>query len=175
VALPGSPHLQIAGGFAAPRLCSAAGRLNIPACDARFPGAARGREAVADGARGGASARRVPAMSVHPPLALALVTRCRRREEPNLTIREPVRKPQAMSEKQYVYKFGGGKADGSAGMKNELGGKGANLAEMNLIGLPVPAGFTLSTEVCTYYYANDRQYPPELKAQVETALKNVEE
>jgi pyruvate, orthophosphate dikinase len=80
-----------------------------------------------------------------------------------------------MSEKQYVYKFGGGKADGSAGMKEVLGGKGANLAEMNLIGLPVPAGFTLSTEVCTYFYANDRQYPPELKAQVEAALKNVEE
>jgi pyruvate, orthophosphate dikinase len=80
-----------------------------------------------------------------------------------------------MSEKQYVYKFGGGQADGSAGMKNELGGKGANLAEMNLIGLPVPAGFTLSTEVCTYYYANDRQYPPELKAQVEAGIRNTEE
>ena len=80
-----------------------------------------------------------------------------------------------MSETQYVYKFGGGKADGSAGMKNELGGKGANLAEMNLIGLPVPAGFTLSTEVCTYYYDNDRTYPPELKAQVEAGIKNTEE
>ncbi|MEZ6144124.1 MAG: pyruvate, phosphate dikinase [Planctomycetaceae bacterium] len=80
-----------------------------------------------------------------------------------------------MADKQYVFKFGGGKADGSAGMKNELGGKGANLAEMNLIGLPVPAGFTLSTEVCTYFYANDRTYPPELKAQVEAGIKNTEE
>ena len=80
-----------------------------------------------------------------------------------------------MSEKQYVFKFGGGKADGSASMKNELGGKGANLAEMNLIGLPVPAGFTLSTDVCTYFYANDRSYPPELKAQVEAGIKNTEE
>ncbi len=80
-----------------------------------------------------------------------------------------------MADKQYVYNFGGGKADGSAKMKNELGGKGANLAEMNLIGLPVPAGFTLSTDVCTYFYDNERQYPPELQAQVEAGIKNTEE
>ncbi len=76
---------------------------------------------------------------------------------------------------KYVYTFGAGQAEGSAGMKNELGGKGANLAEMNRIGLPVPAGFTISTEVCTYFYANGRQYPPELKEQVEAGLKNIEE
>ena len=75
---------------------------------------------------------------------------------------------------KYVYFFGDGKADGKADMKNLLGGKGANLAEMTLIGLPVPAGFTLSTDVCTYFYANKKTYPPELKAQVEEALKNVE-
>ncbi len=80
-----------------------------------------------------------------------------------------------MSDKKYVYKFGGGQAEGSTGMKNELGGKGANLAEMNLIGLPVPAGFTLSTEVCTYFYDHDRTFPPELKEQVEDGLRNVEE
>jgi len=59
-------------------------------------------------------------------------------------------------------------------MKTLLGGKGANLAEMVRIGLPVPAGFTLTTEVCTYYYANNRTFPPELKQQVLDALKKVE-
>jgi pyruvate, orthophosphate dikinase len=76
---------------------------------------------------------------------------------------------------QYVYFFGGGHADGRADMKALLGGKGANLAEMTNIGLPVPAGFTLTTEVCTYYYAHDRSYPPELKGQVEDALRKTEQ
>jgi pyruvate,orthophosphate dikinase len=75
---------------------------------------------------------------------------------------------------QYVYFFGNGKAEGRADMKNLLGGKGANLAEMTSIGLPVPPGFTLSTEVCTYYYANGQTYPTVLKAQVERSLKQVE-
>jgi pyruvate, orthophosphate dikinase len=75
---------------------------------------------------------------------------------------------------KYVYSFGAGKADGSAAMKNLLGGKGANLAEMASLGLPVPAGFTLTTEVCTYYYANKKNYPKELKKSVETALGTVE-
>ncbi|HUG93751.1 MAG TPA: pyruvate, phosphate dikinase [Planctomycetaceae bacterium] len=75
---------------------------------------------------------------------------------------------------KYVYFFGDGKADGRAEMRDLLGGKGANLAEMTNIGLPVPAGFTITTEVCTYYSANDRQYPPELKGQVAEALRNVE-
>src|SRR5215831_12878760 len=76
---------------------------------------------------------------------------------------------------KYVYFFGAGKAEGKADMKNLLGGKGANLAEMTNIGLPVPAGFTLTTEVCNYYYAHGRQYPPELKAQTEDALKKTEQ
>src|SRR5262249_36576697 len=59
-------------------------------------------------------------------------------------------------------------------MKELLGGKGANLAEMTNIGLPVPAGFTLTTEVCTYYYANNKQYPPELKKEVEASLAKTE-
>jgi pyruvate,orthophosphate dikinase len=80
-----------------------------------------------------------------------------------------------MAERKYVYFFGGGKADGRADMKALLGGKGANLAEMTNIGLPVPAGFTLTTEVCTYYDANNRTYPPELKAEVEAALRKTEE
>ncbi len=80
-----------------------------------------------------------------------------------------------MAERKYVYFFGGGKAEGRADMKDLLGGKGANLAEMTNIGLPVPAGFTLTTEVCTYYYANNRTYPPELKAQVDAALRKTEE
>jgi pyruvate,orthophosphate dikinase len=80
-----------------------------------------------------------------------------------------------MAERKYVYFFGGGKSDGRADMKDLLGGKGANLAEMTNIGLPVPAGFTLTTEVCTYYYANNRTYPPELKAQVDAALRKTEE
>ena len=73
-------------------------------------------------------------------------------------------------EHKYVYTFGAGKAEGDASMRNLLGGKGANLAEMCNIGLPVPAGFTITTDVCTYYYANDHTYPNELKKQVEAAL-----
>ena len=74
---------------------------------------------------------------------------------------------------KWVYSFGGGKAEGASAMKNLLGGKGANLAEMANLGLPVPPGFTISTEVCTYYYANGQTYPAELKAQVEAALAEV--
>ncbi|MEN8192603.1 MAG: pyruvate, phosphate dikinase [Bacteroidota bacterium] len=75
---------------------------------------------------------------------------------------------------KYVYFFGGKKAEGRANMKNLLGGKGANLAEMVNIGIPVPAGFTITTEVCTYYYDNKKKYPKELKSTVEKALKKVE-
>ena len=75
---------------------------------------------------------------------------------------------------QYVYFFGDGKADGATNMKELLGGKGANLAEMTNIGLPVPAGFTLTTEVCNYYDDNDQTYPPELKQNAEDALKKIE-
>lgn len=75
---------------------------------------------------------------------------------------------------KYVYSFGKLGTDGDASMRNLLGGKGANLAEMAKIGLPVPSGFTITTEVCTYYYANNHQYPEQLKADVEAALKTVE-
>ena len=72
-----------------------------------------------------------------------------------------------------MYAFGGGKAAGRAGMRNLLGGKGAGLAEMAQLGLPVPPGFTITTEVCTYFYQNGNTYPKDLKPQVETALAEV--
>ncbi|MEY4201876.1 MAG: Pyruvate, phosphate dikinase [Verrucomicrobiota bacterium] len=75
---------------------------------------------------------------------------------------------------KYVYTWGNKKADGDGSMKALLGGKGANLAEMTRIGLPVPPGFTISTEVCTYFYANKRSYPKELQAQMEAGIANME-
>jgi len=74
---------------------------------------------------------------------------------------------------KWVYTFGDGTAEGEAGMRNLLGGKGANLAEMSNLGLPVPPGFTITTEVCTYYYDHERSYPGDLAAQVEEALAHV--
>ncbi|RPI14131.1 MAG: pyruvate, phosphate dikinase [Ignavibacteriae bacterium] len=76
--------------------------------------------------------------------------------------------------KKLVYYFGGKKADGKAEMKSLLGGKGANLAEMVNLRLPVPPGFTITTEVCTHFYKNNKKYPPELKKQVQLSLKRVE-
>ncbi len=75
---------------------------------------------------------------------------------------------------KYVYLFGTEKTDGDASMRNLLGGKGANLAEMANLGLPVPAGFTISTEVCTHYYEHGNTYPKELEEQVEAAIREVE-
>ena len=71
---------------------------------------------------------------------------------------------------KWVYTFGDGKAEGEAGMKNLLGGKGANLAEMSNLGLPVPPGFTITTEVCTHYFDNGKNFPPDLAGQVKAAL-----
>ncbi len=75
---------------------------------------------------------------------------------------------------KYVYTWGAGKADGNGSMKPLLGGKGANLAEMTRIGLPVPPGFTVTTEVCTYFYANKRTYPASLQGQMEAGVANME-
>src|SRR5437660_1724760 len=75
---------------------------------------------------------------------------------------------------RYVYSFGDGHADGAGSMKPLLGGKGANLHEMTRIGLPVPPGFTITTEVCTHFYAHNRTYPRELEAEVAAALAKVE-
>ena len=80
-----------------------------------------------------------------------------------------------MSDAKYVYGFGGGSAEGRTDMKNLLGGKGANLAEMANLGIPVPAGFTLTTEICTYYYDHDQTYPSTVDAEVDEAMARVEE
>jgi pyruvate,orthophosphate dikinase len=76
---------------------------------------------------------------------------------------------------KWVYSFGAGRNEGRADMRNLLGGKGANLAEMASIGLPVPPGFTITTEVCTAFYENDRHYPAELKDQVQACLAHIED
>jgi pyruvate,orthophosphate dikinase len=74
---------------------------------------------------------------------------------------------------KWVYTFGDGKAEGESALRDLLGGKGANLAEMSNLGLPVPPGFTVTTEVCTYYYDHGRTYPPELKGEVDKALATI--
>jgi pyruvate,orthophosphate dikinase len=74
---------------------------------------------------------------------------------------------------KWVYSFGDGKAEGRGEMRNLLGGKGANLAEMANLGLPVPPGFTITTELCAQFYANGKAYPPDLKAQVDVALVEI--
>ena len=85
----------------------------------------------------------------------------------------PAAKKSGKSTK-YVYTWGNAKADGDGSMKALLGGKGANLAEMTRIGLPVPPGFTITTEVCTYFYDHKKTYPPQLQAQVEAGVRNME-
>ena len=79
-----------------------------------------------------------------------------------------------MTSKKFVYSFGDGNSEGDASMKNLLGGKGANLAEMANMGLPVPLGFTITTEVCDEYYKNQKSFPAELKTQIEKALLHIE-
>ena len=79
-----------------------------------------------------------------------------------------------MTEQKFVYSFGDGKSEGDASMKNLLGGKGANLAEMSKMGLPVPPGFTITTEFCDFYYKNHKQFPDNLKKEVAEALSQVE-
>src|SRR5664279_2286652 len=95
------------------------------------------------------------------------------RKSPRLKAKAPARPGKSLSKGKWIYAFGGGRADGKPNMRNLLGGKGAGLAEMANLGLPVPPGFTITTEVCTYYYANKQQYPKELKAQVEKALAQI--
>ncbi|MEY2527277.1 MAG: pyruvate, orthophosphate dikinase [Verrucomicrobiota bacterium] len=109
-------------------------------------------------------AKRKTALKKSPRVKRKATTRSTSSSSPRVKSRAP----------KYVYYFGDGHADGAGNMKPLLGGKGANLAEMTRIGLPVPAGFTLTTEVCTYFYEHKRTYPPELKAQVEAALEKVE-
>src|SRR5215831_2842506 len=78
------------------------------------------------------------------------------------------------AKKKYIYSFGDGKAEGSAAKRDQLGGKGAGLHEMTRIAVPVPPGFTITTEVCSYYYAHDHRYPKGLESDVREALGKVE-
>jgi pyruvate,orthophosphate dikinase len=87
--------------------------------------------------------------------------------------RKAAAKPAASTKGRWVYAFGGGKAAGRASMKNLLGGKGCGLAEMAHLGLPVPPGFTVTTEVCTFFYGHGKTYPKDLRGQVETGLSNI--
>src|SRR5258708_39887823 len=100
------------------------------------------------------------------------------RSTPNVKARSTSNSQQGSAKRsktpKYVYYFGDGHADGSGKMKPLLGGNGANLAEMTRIGLPVPPGFTITTEGCTYFYADKRSYPKELQAQVEAGVANIE-
>jgi pyruvate, orthophosphate dikinase len=93
----------------------------------------------------------------------------RKASERKASARERTHAPKG----KWVYTFGGGKAEGRAEMKNLLGGKGAGLAEMANLGLPVPPGFTITTEVCTYFYANGKSYPSDLEPQVNAALERL--
>ena len=92
----------------------------------------------------------------------------------NKTVNPAAKKSAPNKNQKYVYTWGAGKADGDGGMKPLLGGKGANLAEMTRIKLPVPPGFTITTEVCTYFYANRRSYPAQLQSQMEAGVRNME-
>ena len=96
-----------------------------------------------------------------------------KKSKPRAAAKAAVHRSAAPAKKKWVYAFGGGKAAGRATMKNLLGGKGAGLAEMAHLGLPVPPGFTITTEVCTYFYANGKNYPKDLKPQVEAALTEI--
>src|ERR1700745_3052741 len=84
--------------------------------------------------------------------------------------RAVAKKPATPKKLRYVYYFGDGKADGNGSMKPLLGGKGANLHEMTRIGLPVPPGFTITTEICTYFSVNTKTYPKELEAQARAGI-----
>src|SRR5438876_10848489 len=99
----------------------------------------------------------------------------RRASTTPISVHRTKRKPAPKTKPaKFVYYFGKGKADGDGKMKPLLGGKGANLAEMTRIGLPVPPGFTITTEVCTYYYQNKRNYPKALEGQVENGVAFLE-
>jgi pyruvate,orthophosphate dikinase len=109
------------------------------------------------------SAKRVPVKSARKAVGKA---------QPRKSAK-PAKAASAVRAGKWVYVFGDGKAEGKAGMRELLGGKGANLAEMANLGLPVPPGFTIPTTVCTYFYENNKSYPKELKTQVEKALDAV--
>src|SRR5690349_10818707 len=100
-----------------------------------------------------------------------LLNKARTKPRPAAKKRAPAR--QGAQKGKWVYAFGGGRAEGKPNMRNLLGGKGAGLAELANLGLSVPPGFTITTDVCTYYYAHGKEYPKDLRAQVERALAQV--
>jgi pyruvate, orthophosphate dikinase len=106
------------------------------------------------------------------PLTTKPLTKPVAKQAPKPAAAKPAVSAAPKSDK-WVFTFGDGKAEGKAGLRDLLGGKGANLAEMANLGLPVPPGFTIPTSVCTYFYAHDKTYPKELKALVEKALDHV--
>ena len=112
---------------------------------------------------------RTKAKTTRPPASRTAALRTAAPQAPAKSARRAAATPATRP--KWVYAFGDGKAEGSAEMRELLGGKGANLAEMANIGLPVPPGFTITTEVCTYFYAHGRTYPPELEGEVEAALR----
>src|SRR6185503_12606745 len=95
------------------------------------------------------------------------------RAKPKAAAGPPKGKGKGKNRGKWVYSFGDGRAEGKAAMRDLLGGKGAGLAEMANLGLPVPPGFTITTDVCTYYYGHNKEYPKDLRAQVEKALAQV--
>ncbi|MCB1100604.1 MAG: pyruvate, phosphate dikinase [Verrucomicrobiales bacterium] len=103
-----------------------------------------------------------------------MATKTKKKAAKKVASKKTVAKKSASKNVKYVYNFGGGTADGDGSMKPLLGGKGANLAEMTRIGLPVPPGFTATTEVCTYFYANKRTYPASLRKEMEAGIANME-
>ncbi len=117
------------------------------------------------------SARKTLAKSAAKPAASVAPKPAGKKTAENKLTRKPV--TEAAKSGKWVFTFGDGKAEGKAGLRDLLGGKGANLAEMANLGLPVPPGFTIPTSVCTYFYAHDKSYPKDLQAQVEKALDHV--
>jgi len=123
------------------------------------------------------SAKSKPSGSRQPTSAPLAAARKAPKKRPAKPVAKPTSKQTAAAEAaksgKWVYTFGDGKAEGKADLRDLLGGKGANLAEMASLGLPVPPGFTIPTSVCSYFYAHDKSYPKELKAQLEKALDHV--
>jgi pyruvate, orthophosphate dikinase len=122
------------------------------------------------------SAKSKPSGSRQPTSAPLAAARKALKKRPAKPVAKPTSKQTAAAAAKsgkWVYTFGDGKAEGKADLRDLLGGKGANLAEMASLGLPVPPGFTIPTSVCSYFYAHDKSYPKELKAQLEKALDHV--
>ena len=136
--------------------------------------AARRTKVAAKGGGGKAAGKRAakPAAKV-ATVKTAKVTATKARPAPKPAKKAAVAKAFTPKAGKWVYTFGDGKAEGQSSLRDLLGGKGANLAEMANLGLPVPPGFTIPTSVCTYFYAHDKSYPKELKAQVDQALAYV--